>query len=393
MKRRYLIQYHSRTLAALSRRAEQQTFPLSAWAFNYPKLSNYELTIALSDHVEKTDNVNLHRGLKVTADMKADSEEEAKDVSKNNVEALLNLISFSTLTFCGPARLVSIISTLGKGTKEHIFRHYVYPFDEGEILGSLSVISEPIFGAIFEAYDKSSHKPRTLRALSWLRKGIGEDSPVDEFICYWIGLEAIKHVLAPEKKKSWIGLGFIKHILLPTKKMKKKSSDEEWKGVEGIFTNKLHFRNFKKIKQYGRNGLLHGFRQLDNELVKEIESYVEPIRKTLIFCIGNVLGLEENTILAIAGKTPRRIRQNPWSVIKGVIKNIPDAFDELLKNYPTVDAQAANKMFLITEDGELNVTFSVTHHFHGPSDANWEVKAAEFWGDKNAGIKQVDLKG
>jgi hypothetical protein len=390
---RYIVQYHSRTLAALADRKKQQTSPLPPWAFNYPKLSNYELKIALSDHLKKTGNINLHTGLNITADMKADSEEEARDVSKNSVETLLNLISFSTLTFCGPARLVSVISALDTSTQDCSFSHYVYPFDEEESLGSLSVMNEPTFGAIFEAYDKSSYKPRTLRALSWLRKGIGEDGSVDEFICYWIGLESIKHVLAPKKKKSWISLEFIKHVLLPTKKTKKKSPDEEWKEVEEIFTNKLHFSNFKKIKHYGRNGLLHGFRQLDNEFVKEIGGYVEPIRKTLIFCIGSALGLEENTILVIANKTPRRIRHNPWDVIKGVIKNIPRNFDELVKNYPVVDAEIANRKFSINDTGEVSITFTVPHHFHGPSGAKWEVKATELWGDRDAGIGHVEVKG
>ena len=91
---RYIIQYHSKTLAALSSIAKQQTFPLSWEVFNYPNLPNCELKIVLSDHVKKTDNINLHTGLSITADVKADSEEEAKDISKNYAETLLNLISF-----------------------------------------------------------------------------------------------------------------------------------------------------------------------------------------------------------------------------------------------------------------------------------------------------------
>ena len=61
---RYSIRYHSRTLAALTRRAKQQTFPLPGWIFNYPNLPSYELKIALSDHVKKTDNINLLPGVK-----------------------------------------------------------------------------------------------------------------------------------------------------------------------------------------------------------------------------------------------------------------------------------------------------------------------------------------
>lgn len=364
---RYTVQHYSRTLAALARRGEQQTFPLPPWAFAFPV---HEAKIALFDSVKKTDNINLHTGLNIITTLRASSAEEAIETAKSFVEMLLNLVSFSSLTFCGPARLASIIGILDADTKAHPFRHYVYPFDGEETLGSLSVINKPTFGAVFEAYDKSSYKPRTIRALSWLRKGIGEDGSADEFICYWIGLEAIKHVLAP----------------------KKTNTDKEWEEVEKVFHKRLNRQDFKKIKQAGRNGLLHGFRQLDNEFVKEIGGYVEPIRKTLIFCIGSVLGLENNISLTIANKTPRRIRKNPWDVIEGVIRNIPEDFDELVKNYPMVDAEIANKICSINDKGEVSITFSVPHHFHGPSSARWEVKATEFWGDKDAGIGHVEVK-
>ena len=153
---KYCIQYHSRTRVALARRAKQQTFPLPAWIFNYPKLPNYELKIALSDHVNKADNFNLHTGLNIIADVKADSEEEAKDILKNHVETLLNLISFSSLTYCDAATLVSIIGITDK--EIHPSSYYVYPFSEQEIIGGLRVIDHRTFRTVFEAYDKSSYQ-------------------------------------------------------------------------------------------------------------------------------------------------------------------------------------------------------------------------------------------
>ncbi len=363
---RYIVQYHSRTLAALDSIAKQQTFPLSGWIFNYPNLPNYELKIALSDHVKKTDNLNLHTGLNITADMKADSEGEARETSKNFVEILLNLISFSTLTYCDAATLVSIISITDKET--HPFSYYVYPFSEQEIISQLSIIDEPTFGTVFEAYDKSSYKPRITRALTWLRKGIGEENAVDQFISYWVGLEVIKHVLSPEKI----------------------NTDEEWRKVEEIFTGKLHFQDFGKVKQDGRNGLLHGFRELDNEFVREIGSYVEPIRKTLIFCIGSIWGLEDSTTIStITNKTPRRIEQMLWRVLKGNHENLPKDFNELIKNYPTIEAEITNKQFSISQEGNLEVEFKVTHHFHGTSAVKWALTETQGWGKKDSGIQQL----
>lgn len=363
---RYSIQYYSRTLAALVGRDKQQTFPLSRWVFDFPV---HEVKIVLFDSIKRTDNINLHTGLNMITALKANSVEKASETSKGFVETLLNLVSFSTLTFCNPAKLVSVINISDTDTEAHPFMHYVYPFDGQEILGSVSVIEEATFKALWEAYNKSLQQHRIMRAMSWLRKGIGEESTVDEFISYWIGLEVIKHVLSSEKM----------------------NTDKDWEKVEEIFTNRLHFQDFKKIKRDGRNGLLHGFRQLDDEFVKEIGSYVESIRKTLIFCIGSILGLEENTILTITSKTPRRIKQAPWTVMKGNLKNLLRDFNELVKNYPTLDAEIINKQFSINQEGNLAIKFKVTHHFRGPSAIKWELREIEHWGDKDAGIQQWTL--
>jgi len=359
---KYSIQYHSRTQVALAERYKQQIFPLPGWVFNFPVDG---VKIYLFDSIKQIDDINLHTGLNIITTLEANSLEEAKETSKNFVETTLNLVSFSTLTSCNPAKLVSTINITNK--EAHPFRNYIYPFDEEEIIASLSVINEPTFRALFDAYTKNSHQQRTLRALSWLRKGIGEENTIDEFISYWVGLEVIKHILS--------------------------GNGTEWDRVKDIFSNRLHFQNFNTIKTAGRNGLLHGFRELSNEFVREIGSYPEPIRKTLIFCIGSILGLEDSTILTIANKNPRRVSQNPWSVVEGELRNIPEDFDELVKNYPIIEAEKADKQFLIDKRGELSLTFSVTHHFHGPSSAKWEVKATELWGDKDAGIKHTDFKG
>jgi len=365
---RYCIQHHSRTLAALAGRKEQQSLPLHAWGFNFP---NFGVRIALSDSIKQTTEINLHIGLGIIVDLKANSVEEATETSKNFAETLLNLVSFSALASCDSARLVSLIDIVDR--EPYSFRHYVYPFDDQEIIGSLRIVDETLFGIIFEAYDKSSDQQRIVRALSWLRKGIGEENRVNEFISYWVGLEVTKPILRRNLAR-------------------KMRNPKEWAGVEDIFTNRLHFQNFDTIKQSARNGLLHGFRELDDNFIKEIESYVDPIRKTLIYCIGSILGLEDSITLKIANKGPRRIRRGSWTVIEGDLRGLPRNFDELVKNYPRIDAELANKKFSVDQRGNLSMTFTVSHHFHGSSDTKWELKARELWGDKDSGISHIDVK-
>ena len=371
---RYIVQYHSRTPAALASIAKQQTFPLSGWIFNYPNLPNYELKIALGDHVKKTDDINLHTGLNITADMKADSEEEARDISKSHVETLLNLISFSSLTYCDAATLVSIISITDKET--HPSSYYVYPFSEQEIIGGLRIIDRPTFGTIFEAYDKSSYQPRTLRALTWLRKGIGEENPVDQFICYWTGWEVIRGILRRNLRCQ---------IRNP----------REWDGIKVILTNKLSFQNFDAIK-HARRRLFHGGKEedkLDDDFVREIKTYLEPMRKALVFGIGSIWGLgDSTTISTIANKIPRRIKQMPWHILKGNFYNLPKDFNELIKNYPTLETEITNKQFSISQEGNLDVEFKVSHRFHATSGIKWVPTETQAWGKKDSGIQQLALK-
>lgn len=370
---RYSIQYHSRTLAALARRAKQQTFPLPGWIFNYPNLPNYELKIALSDHVKKVDNINLHTGLNITADVKADSEEEARDISKNHVESLLNLISFSTLAHCDAATLVSIISITDKET--YPFSYHVYPFSEQEIVSGLRIIDRPTFETVFEAYDKSSYEPRTLRALTWLRKGIGEENPVDQFICYWTALEVIKGIL---RRK-------LQHQI---------RNPGEWAGIKAILTNKLSYQDFDAIKN-ARRRLFHGGKEedkLDDDFVRKIKTYLEPVRKALVFGIGSIWGLEDDAMATIANKTPRRIGQMHWHVLKGTLENLPKDFNELIKNYPTLEAEIANKQFSINQEGNLDIEFKVSHRFHAISGVKWALTETQAWGKKDSGIQQFTLK-
>ena len=325
----------------------------------------------MSDGIKQTTEINLHTGLGIIVDLKANSMEEATETSKNFAETLLNLVSFSTLAYCDSARLISLIDIVDR--EPWPFRHYVYPFDDQEIIGSLSIMGETLFGTIFEAYDKSPDQQRILRALSWLRKGIGEENTVNEFISYWVGLEVTKPILKRNLAR-------------------KIRNPKEWAGVEDIFTNRLHFQNFDTIKQNARNGLLHGFRELDDNFIKEIESYVDPIRKTLIYCIGSILGLEDSIMLKITKKDARRIKRGPWTVIEGDLRGLPRNFDELVRNYPRIDAELADKKFSMNQRGNLSMQFTVSHHFHGSSDTKWEVKARELGGDKDSGISHIDVK-
>jgi len=352
----YYVQYHSRTAASLAARDRQQTLPRGLWEFNFP---HQAAKVVLTDSIMSSDAMNLHTGLNIIVHLKESSAEDAKGLSKNFAEMLLNLVTFSTLASCDAAKLVTLIDATEKGMWPTMFCNYS---TEGkEVMASLNVIDHNQFGELFEAYDKSPDKERISRALSWLRKGINEHDSIDEFICYWLGLEVIRHFFRRDPR-------FIRG-----------KKGDEWDGIKSIFTKELGITDFDLIKG-ARIDLLHGKRKLDNIFVQEIRTYREPLRKGLIFCIGRLLGITDASIMAVVNRTPKRIPPEPWTVLKGTLKDLQSNFDELVKNYPSIAMEKVDKQFAIDQQGNLGVTLQATHQFHSPKGGKFNAESIEYWG-------------
>jgi len=77
---RYIFEYYSKTRAALNSSKDQQTTGVTTWEYNYPNLHDCDLKIVIKDKVVRRDNVNLHIGLNFFADIKIDSENQAKEI-------------------------------------------------------------------------------------------------------------------------------------------------------------------------------------------------------------------------------------------------------------------------------------------------------------------------
>jgi hypothetical protein len=352
----YYVQYHSRTAAALATRNRQQTLPLNLWEFNFPQLA---AKVVLTDSIKSSDHVNLHTGLTIIIHLQGSSMEDVKGLSKNFAEMLLNLVTFSTLAFCDAAKLVSLIDATGKKTWPAMF--YNYPTEGTEVVPSLRVINHNHFGELFEAYDKSPDKERVSRALSWLRKGINQLDSIDEFICYWTGLEVIRHFFRRDPR-------FIRG-----------KKGDEWDGVKYIFTKELSITDFDLAKE-ARIGLFHGTRELDNTFVQEIGTYRESLRKGLIFCIGILLNMTNASIMAVVNRIPKRIPLETWTLLKGTLKDLPSDFDELVKNYPSIAMEKVEKQFTIGPQGNLSVTLNAPHRFNLPKGGKFNAQSIEYWG-------------
>ena len=363
---RFIIQYHSITLASIANRAEQQVFPLPTWRLDF---SNNNIVQVVGDAVEQKDNINLHSGLRIIVQCHALTSEKAETVAKNLTEHLLNMVTLSTLAFSNPAQLVSIIEFTGKQLP--LMRNFIYPFDGQELLGSLAPINESEFREIFDAFNRCADQQRIARALSWLRKGINEENFVDEFTANWIGLEVIAGVLR--------------------RMLKMRVQDPgPWDGLEDVYERELGFSNFNDVKG-ARDSLLHGFKELSDSFIKEIASYVVPTRQTLIASVARIIGLSKPTRDALLSKQVRRLRRKPWIVVEGELQNLPADFDELIKNYPSVRPTSVTTGFSLSDEGTLNLNTKVTKTFLAPAGVTWHPKSSEQWGDEDAGIIKASV--
>jgi hypothetical protein len=241
-----------------------------------------------------------------------------------------------------------------------------------EILASVAQIPQEVFGQIWNAYNRSPHTARAMRALSWLRKGISEENGTDEFAAYWIGLEVIKNLLRDKMRFRTRRPG-------------------EWDGVKEIFDAALGMGNFNDMKN-ARDGLLHGFRELDTQFAAEILSYVEPARRALILAIGNVLEVEEGVGRTLSEKGVRRTRLDPWTVLYGEVENLPENVESFISEYPQIETEIKGRMYQINEDGSVSIKVKATQRFRGPDSVRWRVEGSEQWGDRESGIKQIEFQ-
>jgi len=351
----FYIQYYTRTRLNISDWEEWQQTPLPAHRFNFR-----DATVAMRDWVRQEGANKLHLGLEFIVQTRATNEEEAKEKSKGVVELILNLIRFSTLSSCDAANIINVIE-IKKDVNLSPSQFYIYPFKDDFISGSSVKIDVAIFGEIQNKYDKNEHQQRLMRAMSWFRKGLNETG-LDEFISYWISVEILR--------------GILKRIY-----MKENVTDDKWVGTKKVFEDKVQYSKFSEIKEI-RNRILHGYKELSNEFVKEAVKYTPILRKGLIACISTVLDISDGTLNKIVNKEVRRVKLEQWQVIKGEIETLPHTFDGMIINYPKVVVKIKEKEMNRGKDGRLNITSKLEYTFLGGADTKFKIKEVEIWGDK-----------
>lgn len=427
--REFYIQYYTKTLLTIGDWKEWQQTPLPAWQFNFG-----DTTVAMRDYINQEKANKLHLGLEFIVQTHTTNEEEAKEKSKTFVESILNLISFSTLSSCDAANIINIIE-IKRDTNLSPFQYYIYPFKDDFIIGSSVKIDKDVFGEIWDKYNKNGHQQRLMRAMSWFRKGLNEEG-LDEFISFWIGLEILSGILKDnvdagikEKlDKGIISEDLIKKLLLSANTIVTKEKDgewiiedgekvyavrekdgkiniydkdkqgcveritDDWLGTKRVFGDKVQYSKFSKIKEI-RNGILHGYKELSDEFVKEAVKYTPILRKGLIACISTILDISDEYFNKIDNKEVRRVKLEQWQIIKGNFENLSSTFDGMIINYPKIESMIKDKKISREQDGKLNITYKFENKFLcGAPNAQLKMNETEVWADKHSGIENVQLR-
>ena len=352
----YYIQYHSRTLASLQNIKEQQSAERSIYNFIFPTTST---KIALSDGVKKVDDINLHIGLNIIVNLGASSLEEARGLSKDYAEMLLNLISFITLASCDSAELISVMDVTNKD--EFPARFNIRSLSQEKLLESLVVIDDSHLGAVFQAYTNSGYlyPDRVAMALMWFRKGLLERQTIDEFLCYWFAIELISCVLR--------------------RKLRSKTRNPgQWDGIEDIFVSKVKFNDWEKIRK-ARQDIVHGKRRLNNQFMAELHTYVKPMMRSLVFAVGDVLGIDQETVETICSKTAKKRAFGTKIVLEGTLKDQSGDFEIITKDYPSVDVQSEGLQYSLDNKGKVQIKGSPTYTFHLATGVVFLAHGFEIW--------------
>jgi hypothetical protein len=219
---------------------------------------------------------------------------------------------------------------------------------------------------------RSADAEEIARSLSWFRKGLNEENSVDEFIAYWSGLEVLKPLLR-------------RRLKLRQRKV------DAWAALKQIYENELSFADFERLKEI-RNSLLHGYRPLTTEFVREIETCIEPTRKTLIAAMAQALNLKEATRVCFLCKQPRRAREYPWVVLRGELINMPRNVQDIIETFPTITGEPKTT-HTIDDDGNLEVKADLSLRFHGPEGIAFRGQLQEHRADGDSGILKIELAG
>jgi len=363
---KYFSRYISKSPVILGNKSEYDKKTITSYKFNYPSL-----TIGMRDSFQYTEGHTKHIGLEFIIEGESQNKEIFIETSRNNLELLLNLISFSSMGYCYPAKLVNVTENNMEGAR-FASTFYVHPFEDESSFEFKIPFDASLFGKIFSHYDASACQQLVMRTLTWLRKGLNEDG-VDRFFSFWLGLEAIKPLIDARQE--------------PTEKL------DEWDGITRIFSEKLNNIDFSRIKHELKDPLFNGTHELNTEFVSEITKCNEFLLKGLMFSLFEVLNLDESTIEKILPYVNiNHIKRNASIVLIGELESFPSNFDNLMTNYPHLGIKKLLSGGIGSSPYDFKkLTSTMELELGNMPNNNFWLKERQFWINQQSMVDQQKL--
>ncbi|MCK4797613.1 MAG: hypothetical protein KAT05_09540, partial [Spirochaetes bacterium] len=215
------------------------------------------------------------------------------------------------------------------------------------------------------------------------------EKSIDQFLAYFIGIEILSKPLnmlfddINEKNK----MSFFDRIF----NRKKIPKADNWTGVRKVFKEHLKFNKFKKIKDK-RNEIMHGYKKLDNCLIRETENYIKILKKALITSLCLLLNLEKDVMDQIIEQKWAKFDPSRWSVINGSLNKMPDKdLKKMIHFYPHITQSIKSKIGRINEKGGITLNEKANYNFIFSDDIKLDIKSCELWGENNSGIINMKI--
>lgn len=331
--------------------------------------TRFHARLIITDRVEDRE-VRLHSGLDIIAIIDHHNMSEVGTLSRGLVDMVLDVITFVTMAYCERLTTNSLITFAKDGTAVGTL-YSSPPASDYSAAAIPRTIDKAAVKAVFAARDRSSPKAadRISRSLAWFRKSIVDKNTVIQFISLWIALETIAPLLRDE----------LQQLARKTKK---------WAGVRRVFSDNTLTASFDDIYS-ARQVLFHSFGQITPEFNDRLASFVEPMRRALVFGIGSILKLDSALMERVAGMTTLNMFSISSYGLAGRFDDLPSDIDELMERYPEMRAEKLDYRYYHGDQDRPSVDISFALRVSLPAGAVFTPETGLLSGTRDAGVEPV----
>lgn len=394
--KRYLVSFTTntpiciRSLPSLEDTKEPRIF---STALHFP---NEEIAIQIYDNVVQYKSFAGRNGLRIDVALDSPDIISSVDTAGGYADAMLSFLVLCTSSYAPVVRF-DFAYEIAPGIDKHEYMRDFYIIED--IHSLVQKKARPnIYGEIFNAVAALADRMQRLTtkrerdkyaglqsAVRWFRKGIGTNNYEDEYICYWIALEALDDLLPqdasefPRRKCAKCGYAF---DTCPNcgKDPEIFATTSPLYGIERLARDAgLSTEEFRKLRRL-RGKILHS-----GATSRTIKEKVPIVRNLLIDGLGRVLKLSKGAVQQIKEHEPLKASQTMRLRLKTYIEDVTSTLIPAM-GYPAhpsieVISHELKKVELSANGRLIDSTGSVTCQLVNCRIAeNTDIKA-EIWGN------------